>query len=290
MSRLNLDIIDPELLDDTIHSNKIRVFLCGPGIKFPSSGSDVRIKMRDKLASIGCEVWLGEHLETNKPKTFGRSDLQTHETKLAHQVDFTVLLLNSPGAFAELGAFAMIPNIASRLYAIVPVQHFNAKSYISRGPLSILTKYSKSNIIYDDLDNEMNIFKPLKFPICFYKFCRVERGAEYQRNVVSHFQGRTFGHNDYDKYINGLRKEFWESATLCAVNILGNPTFAELVGNLQFSPSELRVGLRGLHQAGSIEKTSQRRYRATRGLDDPMLRAFSSGKVSSRKAKMIALA
>lgn len=112
-------IIGPHLLKKTVKNRKTDVFLCGPG--YGGENFSVREYIRTSLTEIdNVSVHYGEEIEKISSFRRAKKDLQTLEAEFAHTVDFTLLMLESPGSMAELGTFSMIPNICSRLVVLVP--------------------------------------------------------------------------------------------------------------------------------------------------------------------------
>lgn len=75
------------------------------------------------------------------------------ETHLAQIVELIILFCESEGSLAELGAFAMIDEIAQRLFVVVQQKYWNAPSFIRLGPLRrIERKYGREgvHVIEDD--------------------------------------------------------------------------------------------------------------------------------------------
>lgn len=78
------------------------------------------------------------------------SDLVTFEEHLAGLSDVIVLVVESPGAIAELGAFSVSPAIADRLLVLVAEIHYEQESFIKLGPLKRLEdKNSEAVLVYD---------------------------------------------------------------------------------------------------------------------------------------------
>lgn len=288
MKRQSL-IIDPDLLETSARAEPLKIFLCGPG--FSSSGFDVRGKIKDFLEDrYKASVFYGEDLEDTKPRNTTLVDLQTLEAQFAHTVDFTILMLDSPGAIAELGTFSMIPNIMARLFVVISHRYHGSNSYIARGPLSLISCYSTNNIIYYNDNDERSIFNGLMYPVCLYKFVKSDQGYLYYQNAINKFRGKNFGRDDYIQYFDPFRKKFVECIILAAINILHQPTFTELVSQLGLEPDDVSGGLHGLFAKGAIEKVGNRAYRARNGYSDSVLRHFSSTALSKRRAQILATA
>jgi len=93
-------------------------------------------------------------------------DLVTFEEHLAGLSDVIVLIVESPGAIAELGAFAVSPAISDRLLVLVAEIHYEQDSFIKLGPIQRLeNKNQDSVLVYDwhdfDLGNHVERFEKL---------------------------------------------------------------------------------------------------------------------------------
>lgn len=57
-----------------------------------------------------------------------------------------VLFSESPGSHAELGAFCMDPILSERLFVVISEKHYNAGSFISKGPVKKIEDISEDSI------------------------------------------------------------------------------------------------------------------------------------------------
>jgi hypothetical protein len=94
------------------------------------------------------------------------NDLVTFEEHLAGLSDVIVLIVESPGAIAELGAFAVSPAISDRLLVLVAEFHYEQDSFIKLGPIKRLeNKNADSVLVYDwhdfDLGRPVERFEKL---------------------------------------------------------------------------------------------------------------------------------
>jgi len=284
---VNRSFIDPSLLVQTARDKSLTLFLCGPGIG--SAGHDSRKYIQNILTDDHhCEVVFGEDLDKKRNSGSTRADLQTLETAFAHKVDFTILMLNSPGSIAELGTFSMIPNIMHRLYVIVPRRFFDAKSYIARGPLSLMSSASNNNIFYIEEGNDEALVSSLNFPVMMYKYIKASDGKRYAEKVTKHFRNKDFERGDYEQYFLPQKASFIEALTASAIFLHGNPTFSELMDFLHLEPKSLTDALSKLFQKNSITKSTGGRYILAQGLSSPELEFFDKNKLSKRRSHQIA--
>lgn len=78
-------------------------------------------------------------------RSFGDSpvDLLTLEDELASYTDCVLIILESPGAIAELGAFSLKSELVKKILAINERAFMNEDSFINKGPLAKIQKESK---------------------------------------------------------------------------------------------------------------------------------------------------
>ncbi|WP_353959870.1 retron St85 family effector protein [Aquisalimonas lutea] len=283
-----MPLIDPTLLIESCRRQPLEIFCCGPGIQHPLY--DLRSELKRHLEEqYQVTVVFGEELDriTTKPSTQA-VDLQTLEARYAHLVDFTVLMLESPGSIAELGTFTMTDNIRPRLYTAVDQSFYGDSSYIARGPLSILSAHSPANVIYYSRKSKTTLLSGLDFPVCLHKYL-AHSVPRYDFEAKLRFRAKRppeSGH--YSAITKKHRDDFIAKCVLVAVNVLHNPTFAELVNELRTSPDEVSHGLKKLFQAGHIKKTGSGEYVATPPMASGALAPFSTTAVSRRRARVLA--
>lgn len=156
---------------DCVHiSNKIKDKVYRPAFSFKTTvflcGADInqKEKIRFKIANaLKMEFWydiiypediFDELLYSSKTK-----DLLSLEGLLADSVDAIVLIPESPGSYAELGAFANDEKLRAKLICIIDKQYKKNKSFINQGPLKLVKKANPSGIVYidpNDVENEIN--------------------------------------------------------------------------------------------------------------------------------------
>lgn len=285
MSQTQRTLIEPGLLKKEIQNNPLTVFLCGPGIGM--SGFDGRAKIKEYLESHPCvDVKYGEDLLSGKIKrsTYRPADLQTLEAEFAHEADFTVLILDSPGAIAELGTFSMIENIVPRLFVAVPAAFHKSESYIARGPLSIISRYSKTNVFYFERGEAETLNDHLNIPVCFFKFASAYK--DYSHKARYGHKTKSYNRDYYNKFISPIRNDFLMAATLIGIISLDQPTYAQLVRRLKLSSDDVRFALASLFELKKIEK-NKGTYRALASFDDDLLTSFSSTRISRLKASVL---
>ena len=130
------------------YSFKTTVFLCGADI-------NQKDKIRYKIAkALKWEIWydiiypediFDELLYSSKTK-----DLLSLEGLLADSVDAIVIIPESPGSFAELGAFANDENLRRKLICVVDEKYKKDKSFINQGPLKLVKKANPFGLVFID--------------------------------------------------------------------------------------------------------------------------------------------
>ncbi len=210
-----------------------------------------------------------------------RTNLQTIEARFATQSDFTILILNSPGAFAELGTFSMIPDIKSRLFVFVPMQFYGAKSYIARGPLSLLAESHVQNIYYYDSSVQIYSAAELFFPVSLSKIARQLSGPEY---VEIALRSRSVSSFVYETFIAEYRTRYFDIICYMAVLTADNPTFIDLVTSTKLPARTISSSLSRLFSSSRIKKNKLGQYFAAKGYADDILSPIDTRKLSKLRA------
>jgi hypothetical protein len=124
------------------------IFLCG------AAASQPRDTLRDYLHRHlpNVSVFYAERVWEQIASSSGRSALKM-ESDLALLADLLVVIVESPGTFAELGAFSLSDELRKKLLPIVDERYFNQQSFISTGPL---------RWIDSDSNFKPTIYAPLK--------------------------------------------------------------------------------------------------------------------------------
>lgn len=76
------------------------------------------------------------------------TDLITFEEDIARIVSSVVVIVESPGSYAELGAFAMNPTISQSLRAIVQTKFSEAESFIRFGPIEKMKHVDDESVAF----------------------------------------------------------------------------------------------------------------------------------------------
>lgn len=136
------------------------VFLCGGQI---DATSTKYLSLRDAFLRFAYDEPFGTHNvllaeELNGSFPNGQYDnILKLEADIAQISDLTVLFSESFGSVAELGAFAMVKQIAANLLVIVDDRNYNENSFIKLGPITALeNQYGESAVCVINR-NDINI-------------------------------------------------------------------------------------------------------------------------------------
>lgn len=281
-------LIQPSLLNDKVQRLRSRVFVCGPGLT--SGRVDIRHLARKRLEETkNVKAVYGEEIEGEYTYRKMGLDLQTLEARFAHDVDFTLLILESPGSIAELGTFTQLPNLRDRLVVLVPNNFFRAESYIARGPLSLLAKRNPQNVIYFDSAREKEMLDRVSYPLTFYKYAQNFLGPDYfAKTRIS--RSRKQASIAYEDYMSLAKSSYHKAITLIAILVGERPSYSELLLLTGLGPSQLNTSLHELFLEKKIEKVSAGRYLTTEGFYDNLLKPFSTTAISLARARLLAAA
>ena len=137
----------PELLECVdaksfrVHAPAPVVFICGgpcdvKAIK-PMSLRDAFMRLTHKKPFDRHITLLAEELNAFFPRGHYK-DILSLEADIAQISDLIILFSESFGSAAELGAFAMVPDIAPRLLVVIDDHHYEDNSFIKLGPIRSL--------------------------------------------------------------------------------------------------------------------------------------------------------
>jgi hypothetical protein len=93
-------------------------------------------------------------------------DLLSFEEELSQLASITVIILESPGAIAELGAFCVNEKINKNLVIVLSENHHQSKSFITLGPLRKIN--NESILVYDWNYEEMQSSVSGELPFLAY--------------------------------------------------------------------------------------------------------------------------
>ncbi len=279
-------LLQPDLLTKSAQNQKTKIFLCGPGLD--ATNLNVREKTREHLtAAPNVSVTYGEHIEEIPGYENLGTDLQTLEYKFAFSTDFTVLILDSPGAIAELGAFSVTPNVSSRMIVLVPSRFFNSSSYINRGPLSLLARNDLNSIIYYDPSDFDLIGNSVRRAVTLYKFLAEDMKWSYQ-SLLRGLSSQSRYH--YIHSTNYSRIKFNVAAVYATILATRDPTFLDICTGSSLTADTVKSSLKILFSNNKIRKTSNGTYTSLAGYDDSALAHFNPLAISKLRCKLAAAA
>lgn len=160
-----------------IELSNIDIFLCG------GASGRTNISKRDQLR---------EQLEKNKKISIfypedmfmeflnrKKYDLLTLESFLADNSDLILIVCESPGSFAELGAFVNNESTLNKVVVLIQKKYKKAKSFIRQGPVQHVELHNKENVIYFNDDMEELIREVNRYIDKKYWFYRNKKYHKY---------------------------------------------------------------------------------------------------------------
>ncbi len=133
------------LLKNGFDDSQKTIFLCG---KDKSDKKSLRYKFSTFLSQEkGITLTYPEDLFEDLLEGQGKNSLLSLETQLADSVDLIVLIPESPGSFAELGAFSMDKTLAKKMLVMRLGEFKSGKSFINHGPIRLVRSHGGD--IYD---------------------------------------------------------------------------------------------------------------------------------------------
>jgi hypothetical protein len=140
-------------LDSFLKRDDVSIFLCGG-----SSTTEAQFR-RDLGAAIAgtkskyrYSVFYPEDMFVELILGHQRQDLLTLENLLAQSVSAVLILVQSPGTFAELGAFSNHPQLKNKLIVVMDPRYQNTQSFVNTGPIRHLRKGTSSHVIYEKME------------------------------------------------------------------------------------------------------------------------------------------
>lgn len=130
-----------------INNQYIDVFLCG-GAK-TKHGNHIRDMVRSNVEEVkNIRVLYPEDLFAEILNTDKESNLLSLEKFLANNSDIICIICESPGSLVELGAFVNNEETFSKVVAVIEKKYTRDKSFIMQGPIKMICKNNKDNVIY----------------------------------------------------------------------------------------------------------------------------------------------
>ncbi len=143
-----------------------RIFLCGAS---PGAIHGVRDRLGTCLGAESGRYFFERNLVYYPEALFDglmsgprRYDLLTLENLLADAVDAVILIVESPGAIAELGAFANHEDLRRKLIVIQDEKYRHARSFIGHGPIRLLQDLGAGIVLFlplNQIEDHVNEIK-----------------------------------------------------------------------------------------------------------------------------------
>jgi hypothetical protein len=135
---------------ESVFTFKTSIFLCGKDINDKTS---IRYKIAQGL-TMG--FWYSNNYDLIYPEDIfdellyssNSTDLLSLENLLADSVDAVVVIPESAGSFAELGAFANNDKLRNKMICVVDIKYKRDKSFINQGPIKLVKSVNKDAIVY----------------------------------------------------------------------------------------------------------------------------------------------
>lgn len=115
------------------------------------------------------------------------SDLLSFEEELSQLASVTIIILESPGAIAELGAFCVNEKINKNLVIVLSEDHHKSKSFITLGPLRKIR--NGSVLVYDWNYEKMPSTVSSELP-----FLAEDINSHLTKNTIQQFDTDNIGH------------------------------------------------------------------------------------------------
>ena len=155
------------------YSRDTKIFLCGADLGNSKTGRHKLAKLFEEYPRY--KLLYPEDLFDDLMAGQGQQSLLVLENILADSVDSIVLLPESPGSFAELGAFASNSRLANKIVFVGQKKYAKKKSFINYGPVRLIKASDTGkvlNIAYDDLrsgEKRKKIYKRINDAITVIK-------------------------------------------------------------------------------------------------------------------------
>jgi hypothetical protein len=126
-------------------STRLKVFLAGPYVHKDwteedfakaSLGARLRVEAIEILAKLEHDCVLGEHRgveEVTSGQLPSQSSIALSELALIDEVDAIIIIPDSPGSFAELGAWALLESRCEKTLVLANQDYKNVGGYVSQG-------------------------------------------------------------------------------------------------------------------------------------------------------------
>ena len=123
-----------------LDTDALVIFTCGADSTSPASGREQLLRYAEKYFKHGTFFRAEDAFSVLLRST--RDDYLSIEEKIADYADCVVIINESPGATAELGAFASNDKVVRKLLVVNPKDYLGRQSFINLGPIAKADKRS----------------------------------------------------------------------------------------------------------------------------------------------------
>jgi hypothetical protein len=149
-----------------INTFKTTMFLCGADISLKDK---LRYRIAEEFKNFrgfySYEIIYPEDIFDELLYSSKSKDLLSLENLLADSVDIILMIPESPGSFAELGAFANNNKLRKKIVCVIDVKYKKDKSFINQGPIKLIKKANKEGVLFLDVNNISDEMDKIKFAI-----------------------------------------------------------------------------------------------------------------------------
>lgn len=139
-------------LESFLRRNDVSIFLCGGA---SPSDADFRRNLGTAIAKTKSKyrysIFYPEDMFVELILGHQREDVLTLENLLAKSASTVVILVQSPGTFAELGAFSNHPQLKNKLVIVIDPRYQKSPSFITTGLVRHLQKKTSSRVLYHQM-------------------------------------------------------------------------------------------------------------------------------------------
>ncbi|QEC57102.1 retron St85 family effector protein [Flavisolibacter ginsenosidimutans] len=254
ISKIKKDFFKP------VNAYKTTIFLCGGALDKANVRTEVANAFSDWWSIMEYDVIYPEDIFDELLYNPQGKDLLSLENLLAESVDVILIVPESPGSFAELGAFANTESLRSKIICLVDEKYKKDKSFINQGPIKLVKKANKNSVIYLDYSSLSKSFKEIKSAIKRIKLTSTKIEDKINLLHLEHFllpiiylfdiitkeRLIDFVSKANDDKVNSVQ------ATTIALTILSKKKLIEL------TPNGYKLTVSGLEKFINLRKTKDR--------------------------------
>lgn len=163
ITKLDLKKIALKIKEDffkPVNTYKTTVFVCGGDInKSDTTRAKVALFLSDLVGKVYYDLIYPEAIFDELLYSYQGKDLLSLENMLANSVDVILIIPESPGSLAELGAFANTKELLNKIICLVDFKYRKQRSFIVKGPIKLIRQANKHAVIYID---PLNIRKDMQ--------------------------------------------------------------------------------------------------------------------------------